>query len=190
MWLRIFVKRVLWLLGYRSKKTNIRTHATASRAWWYAIERCFFLMADSAPIEIFVTDSLSQKTLQGPYIGTPNMRSLYRRAISISTSTRIATNSEPKVLASTLFWRFENYIIGAILRYTSMPVCERRVVNSPAWAASTNALIWTLRPRGRGIFGGRKSLKSGYIVLMIAALWAALSCGRIVGSWIFSFVGS
>jgi len=88
-----------------------------------------------------MTDLLSQKTFAGPSIGIPNVHNLYLIASNISTIICIAMNSEPKVEDSTVDWALENQVMGAQLRKIIIPVCEHLVTLSPAWSASTNALI-------------------------------------------------
>jgi len=99
--------------------------ATASLTLWYAIELCFFFNVDVGMVALVITDLLSPKIFAGQSMGIPNMRSLYRRASTISMQIRIAMNSEPKVDVSIVLCALENHIIGAQLRYSNIPVCER-----------------------------------------------------------------
>jgi hypothetical protein len=120
---------------------------------------CFFMRVDSGMLAFLTIPRLSQKTLAGPSIGTPNMRSLYLRVTMSSLQIRTvfkflllspcrssahttsATNSLPKVAASTVFYRLENQtIIGAFCTNRKMPLCEHLLVMTlPAWLASTKA---------------------------------------------------
>ena len=68
---------------------------------------------DSGIVIFYTTPLLSQNTLAGPSIGTPNIQSLYCNATSMSFAAQSATNSLPKLEDSTVFCRFENHIIGA-----------------------------------------------------------------------------
>jgi hypothetical protein len=44
--------------------------------------------------------------------------------------------------------------MGALLTNKIIPVCDRRVILSPAWLASTKQDMTTAFPRGSGAFGG------------------------------------
>jgi hypothetical protein len=66
-----------------------------------------------------------------------------------SLQIRSATNSLPKVAASTVFCRLENQIIGAFCTNRKMPLCECLVMTLPAWLASTIAEIITDQPSPR-----------------------------------------
>jgi hypothetical protein len=70
-----------------------------------------------------------------PINGILNIRNLYRIPSIISIAVFMAKNSEPKVDASTVFWRFEYRRIGARLTKINTPVCERRVTHHLAWLA-------------------------------------------------------
>jgi len=74
-------------------------------------------------VELMTTELLSQNTLAGPVIGTPNIRSLYLRASIISTQICMAINSDPNVEVSTVFWALLYQIIGGgiqIYQYSGM----------------------------------------------------------------------
>ena len=106
------------------------------------------------------TASLSQNTLVGPSIGTPNIRSLYLRASVSSTAVFIARNSAPKVLVSTVGWRLLYQCIGALLQKIRTPVWLRLFFLSPARSASTNADVDIECPLDSGILVGIASLAS------------------------------
>jgi hypothetical protein len=73
-----------------------------------------------------------------------------------------ATNSLLKVVASTVFCRFENQIIGAFCTTNrKIPLCECLVMMLPAWLASRKAeILVTNHPRGSGMLGGSSSVTS------------------------------
>jgi hypothetical protein len=79
-------------------------------------------------VEFVTTDLLSQNTFDGPSIGIPNILNLYLKASIISVAIRSATNSEPNVDDSTVFWDFEYHEIGDLFKYINTPVWERRVI--------------------------------------------------------------
>jgi hypothetical protein len=79
---------------------------------------------DEGIVEFFTMVLLSTRTAAGPSMGIPIMRSLYRKPLIISVATRNATNSDPNVDVSTVFCDFEYQIIGALLRYKRIPVCD------------------------------------------------------------------
>ena len=83
--------------------------ATASQKQWYAMLWCFFFKNDYGVDTFLYTDSLSQNTLVGPSMETPNMRSLYRRASTSSTAFFNAVNFLPNVLVSTVFLPFTEW---------------------------------------------------------------------------------
>ena len=87
-------------------------------------------------VALFTTPLLSQKPFVAPSNGIPIILSLYRSASFISHPTRSATNSEPKVDASTVACR--------LLYQMMMLVWERRVIGSPAKAASISRVISTV----------------------------------------------
>ena len=60
-------------------------------------------------------------------------------------------NSEPKVYVSQLPYFFDNQYTGAEFRYTRNPVLDLRVIQSPAWSASTYALITNPIPLDSGM---------------------------------------
>ena len=60
-------------------------------------------------------------------IGIPNMWSLYRRDMINSVAILSDTNSNPNVNDSTVVYLFEYYMIGALLQYIRMLVCDRQV---------------------------------------------------------------
>lgn len=74
---------------------------------------------------------------------------------------RAATNSDPKLDVSTVFWRFENHMMGARLQKIIIPVWERRVTQLPAWSASTKQVMTILFPLGGGALMGIASWASG-----------------------------
>ena len=49
-------------------------------------------------------------------------------------------------------------MIGAMLQYNSIPVCDLRVAKSSPLLASTKQLIWTDLPNGLGALGGTSSI--------------------------------
>jgi hypothetical protein len=57
----------------------------------------------------------------GPTKGTPNILNLYLRLSINSTAMRAATNSEPNVDVSTVFWHFEYQMMGALLQKIIIP---------------------------------------------------------------------
>ena len=65
--------------------------------------------------------------------------------------------SEPKEVVFTLVCFLDIQYIGAMLRYTRKPVRERRVIESPAWSASTKARMTKPNPRGAGMLEGNSS---------------------------------
>jgi hypothetical protein len=83
--------------------TRIIPDATASRHLWYAIPLRFLDSVASGLWVLLMNDSLSPNTLTGPSIGTPNHRSLYRKACNFSTAVSNAIYSLPNVDDSTVF---------------------------------------------------------------------------------------
>ena len=71
--------------------------------------------ADVGILELLTTDMLSQNTSAGPSTGIPKHLNLYLRASIISVAILIATNSDPKLDASTVFWCLLYQMIGALL---------------------------------------------------------------------------
>jgi len=71
---------------------------------------------------LLTTDSLSQLTLAGPDIGTPNIRNLYRKLSINSVAILNAVIYDPKVDISTVFSFFEYYITGAMLIMRIIPI--------------------------------------------------------------------
>ena len=69
------------------------------------------------------TDSLSQNMSVGTSSGTPNMRSLYCNAITDSTASLSAVNSDSKDYVSTKLCFLLSHITGARLQNINMPVC-------------------------------------------------------------------
>jgi hypothetical protein len=57
-----------------------------------------------------------------PSRGMPNICNLYHKASISSTAILIATNSEPKVEVSTVFFALENQIMGAQFKNIRIPV--------------------------------------------------------------------
>ena len=106
--------------------------AALSLARWKQIELCFFFSLDSAMDAFLNTASLLQKTLARLSIGIPNIRSLCHKDTICSVAILRATNSDPNVEDSTVFWRLENHDTGALLTYMIIPVCDLRVILSPA----------------------------------------------------------
>ena len=85
------------------------------------------------------------------------MRSLYHRPSFILMAILSATNSDPKVDDSMVFWRLEYHLMGAPFRKKRIPVVERRVTRSVACDASQNIVSCTGFPRGAGALGGMPS---------------------------------
>jgi len=98
--------------------------ATTSCTLCYAMELCFFLRVNLGIVVFFTTVVLSQNKFAGPSNGIPNIHNLYLSASIISVAILRATNSEPKVNVSSIFCRFENQIMGTLLRKIEIPVCE------------------------------------------------------------------
>ena len=96
--------------------------AIASLTLSYAIEQSFFLILHSGTLLLLTTDSLSQNTLAGPAMGTPNILSLYRRDSVSSVAIQSAMNSEPNVDVSTVFCHLEYHTMGVILQNRIIPV--------------------------------------------------------------------
>jgi hypothetical protein len=67
------------------------------------MELLFFFKVEAGAELFITTELLSQYTYDGPAIGIPIIRSLYLRPHNISAAIFNATNSEPKVLVSTVF---------------------------------------------------------------------------------------
>ena len=79
-------------------------------------------------MDVFLnTASLSHNMSVGPSSGTPNMRSLYRNAITNLTARLSAVNSDPKVNFSTEFYFLLSHITGARLHNFNISVCDRLV---------------------------------------------------------------
>jgi hypothetical protein len=111
-------------------------------------------------MEFLHTASLSQNTLVGPSIGTPNILNLYRNASIISVAFFNAVDSDPNVEASTKFWRLLCQMIGALLQNNNIPVCDLLFSVSPAWFASTKQCVDMTLPLGFGMLVGIDSLAS------------------------------
>ena len=70
-----------------------------------------------------------------------------------SRDTLSAINSAENTLVSTVCGRLLYYTIGARLRKTTYPVCDRlRTLFAACEDALTNAFIVSLLPRGNGIY--------------------------------------
>ena len=121
---------------------------------------CFFLRVDSG-LEFVTTAELSQKIAHSSVNGTPIICSLYLKPSIISMDTRIASNSDPYLDASTVFCLLEYHMIGARFTNIKIPECDRLVSLHPVWSASTKQLITTSLPRSFGIFPGIASAASG-----------------------------
>ena len=72
-------------------------------------------------IELFMTDFMSQNFSSGPSDGNPKHLNLYCRASIIYVAVLRATNSDPKLEASTVFWYLLYQIMGALLTYMMIP---------------------------------------------------------------------
>ena len=84
-------------------------------------------------MDVFLnTALLSQNMSVGPSSGTPNMRSLYHNAITKSTVSLSAVNSDPKVDVLTKFCFLLSHITGARLQNINIPVFYRLVTLSDA----------------------------------------------------------
>ena len=66
----------------------------------------------------------------------------------------IATNSAPKADDSTVVFRLENQIIGALFKKIKYPVRDCLVAFSPALSESTYRHKSTSFPNGGGVSGG------------------------------------
>ncbi len=99
-------------------------------------------------------ESLSQSTLVGRSIGTPNIRNLYYKLSMRPTAIQVTKSLEPKVEVSTMFCCLLYQIIGALLTNKVIPVCEHHVTLSPAGLASTKQDMATAFPCGLKAFGG------------------------------------
>ena len=71
--------------------------------------------ADVGILESLTTDMLSQNTSAGPYTGIPKHLNLYLIALIISVEILRARKYDPKIEASTVFWRLLYQMIGALL---------------------------------------------------------------------------
>jgi hypothetical protein len=79
-----------------------------------------------------------------------------------SVPARRAINSEPKVLDSTVCCLLLYHKIGALSTKNKKPVCDLRVFLLATCKASTNSVIVTGRPLGRGMSCGIGSSASRY----------------------------
>jgi hypothetical protein len=79
---------------------------------------------------------LSQKALVGPLIGIQNIQSLYQSTSCISLAILNATNSEPKVELSIVFYLHEYQITGVPLRKNIVPVLKLHIIKSVALGKS------------------------------------------------------
>ena len=86
--------------------------AIASLTLWQAHEWCFFFKTLDGTVVFNTTDWLSPCIIVGPSIGTPIILNWCLSAITISVVTLAATNSEPYVEVSTVFWRLKTQSIG------------------------------------------------------------------------------
>jgi hypothetical protein len=100
---RHFVNISAILLCVGSHALRMVLAATACRTQWYAMALCFFFNVNSGFVKLLQTESLSQYTLVGQSIGTPNIWSLYLKLSINSTAMRAVTNSDPNVEVSTVF---------------------------------------------------------------------------------------
>ena len=101
--------------------------------------------------------SLSQKPFVGPYNGVPNILILYRRPSFISAANDRATNSDPNVYDSIIFWRLECHFTGALFMKNNIPFVDRLVIRSIACDASQNVFNWTAFSLGFGALVGLAS---------------------------------
>ena len=84
-------------------------------------------------MDVFLrTDLLSQNMSVGPSRGTPNMRSLYHNAITNSTASLSAVNSDPKVDVWTELCFLLSHTTGDRLSNINIPVCDCLVTLSDA----------------------------------------------------------
>ena len=92
---------------------NLGSNRLTSSLIGPSITLCFFAIINSGLVVFFTTSLLSQETLAGPLIGTPNNRSFYRNGTSKSFAVGRATNSLPKLEDLTVFCRLKNQKNGA-----------------------------------------------------------------------------
>ena len=84
----------------------ILSSAMHSLDWWKQMAWWFFLSWDSENEGFLYTDSLSQKTVTNPSIGTSIILNLYLNEINKSVAIHNATTLPPKVEPLTVFWLF------------------------------------------------------------------------------------
>ena len=77
--------------------------------------------ADVGILKFLTTDILSQNNSAGPSTGIPKHLNLYLRDSRISVEILRATNSDPKLEASTVFCCSLYHMIGALLKYIMIP---------------------------------------------------------------------
>ncbi len=104
----ILVKTSAIFVNVSSFLTRIIIAATDSRIIWKLIALCFFANVDSGKLTFLTTALLSQNKFVAPSIGTPKHFNLIRKADIWSQAILIATNSDPYVLDSHVFWRLLN----------------------------------------------------------------------------------
>ena len=97
------------------------------------------------------TNSLLQKTSDGPSNVTLNMRTLYFKTSLVSVAIFKAINSDPKLKVSTVFWCLMNHKIWALLVYMMIPVCEGQISKFTAWYAYAYKMTFTDFNPGLGV---------------------------------------
>ena len=81
-------------------------------------------------MELFTTDSLSQKTLLGPRIGTPRYINVVLISTICSTYVLAATNSDEYVAVSAVDYFIDHQAMGVWFMKCNIPVTERPVRTS------------------------------------------------------------
>ena len=90
---------------------------------------------------------LSPKSLVSfSIVSTPNIQRFYFRAFNISIDCFIATNFEPKLELSTVFFRFDYQMIGALFKNIRILVVDIWVIWSTPLSPTKKHDIWTSRP--------------------------------------------
>ena len=105
---------------------------------WYQIATWLFLRGNSEIVVLLMTNWLLPNTLVGPSKGTPNVCSLYLGSSIIFMAILRVINSEPNIEVSTVFWRLEYHMMGALFTEIIIPVCDLLETTYPAWLASKN----------------------------------------------------